>query len=81
MKKKGTQKAKKSDQAGTPDEVFKKFYERFGLLKKWMFDPCLFRILFNALKHFDAINENWGKGLVFLNHAWSLSKVFFPLML
>jgi hypothetical protein len=46
-----------------------------------MFDPCLHRFLFNALKHFDAIHENWGKGLVFLNHAWSISKVFFPIMM
>ena len=46
-------KAKESDQAGTPDSIFARFYERFGLLKKWMYDPCLHRDNFDSDIHFD----------------------------
>jgi hypothetical protein len=75
------QEAAKSDQAWTHPDYFKIWYNKFRLLKSWFYDPCLERTFFSTSSYFNALIEKWGKGLVYLNHAWKATRGFFPMML
>jgi hypothetical protein len=65
-----------SDQVLTPHKVFDHIYAWFGLQRKQMFDPCLYRQNWSRATHFEPLTNSWGDGLVYFNHAWSKSRVF-----
>jgi hypothetical protein len=70
--------AKPSDQAGTPEEIFEYFQQKFKIPKRWFYDPVIYALLWKRGVNFNALGEDWKSKLIYINHAWSQTEQFFP---
>jgi hypothetical protein len=69
-------KAKESDQAKTPKEIFEIIYKRWGHLNNQFFDPCVFRQNWSHDTHYNGLLESWHGDFVFCNPPYSVGAKF-----
>ena len=65
-----------ADVEGTPYEVYKRIFNRLGIGRIPLSDPCPYVDYWNIEECYDALNSDWMGELIYLNHPFSKTAAF-----